>query len=233
MSNKHSTFIEQDNVETFKNSLLTLRNTFLNIKKKEENQKFSELKNSLNNLTRNVHYLKSCGGWRKTHFNLFEILGVQRREEPHSDIIAWLINPEETHGLGNVFLQEFIKKIFNLELPFDSQIKVFRESQKGGDRPDIIVEGNNWLLIIENKIDSSENNSQTLRYANRWRKTGGINKNVFLVYLSPDGRTPISPDFRPVSYRIIRELLERMQFQGDSEFLIRNFINHIFIDLEV
>jgi len=219
------------NIQDFQKGLLRLSSNFAAIEERDKSKRIKEFEISFNNLISRIKDKKEKGVWRKTYFNLFEILGNQWYEDPHSNLLAWLLNPEETHGLGNVFLEKFIEKISDIKLPFD-QIKVVRENQKGGDRPDIEVKGNNWWLIIENKINSSENNSQTLRYAKRWGKKGKIDENVFLVYLSPYGKAPLSSDFHPVSYRKIRELLESMQFHGDSDFLIRNFINHIFIDLE-
>ena len=220
------------NNQDFRNRLLRLSSNFAAIEERDKSKRIKEFEISFNNLISRIKDKKEKGIWRKTYFNLFEIFGNQWYEDPHSNLLAWLLNPEETHGLGNVFLEKFIENISDIKLPFD-QIKVVRENQKGGDRPDIEVKGNNWWLIIENKINSSENNSQTLRYAKRWGKKGKIDENVFLVYLSPNGKAPLSPDFHSVSYREIRELLESMQFHGDSDFLIRNFINHIFIDLEV
>ena len=219
------------NFQDLQKGLLRLTSNFTAIEERDKGKRIKEFEISFNNLISRIKDKKEKGIWRKTYFNLFEILGNQWYEDPHSNLLAWLLNPEETHGLGNVFLEKFIEKISDIKLPFD-QIKVVRENQKGGDRPDIEVKGNNWWLIIENKINSSENNSQTLRYAKRWGKMGKIDENVFLVYLSPNGKAPLSSDFHPVSYRKIRELLESMQFHGDSDFLIRNCINHIYIDLE-
>ena len=41
-------------------------------------------------------------------FNLLKVLGVARSEIHHSRTIAWLLNPRESHGLGNYFLHGFL-----------------------------------------------------------------------------------------------------------------------------
>lgn len=43
--------------------------------------------------------------------NIFEILGVPRREDVHSNFLAWLLNPNESHGYGTFPLQQFLRLI--------------------------------------------------------------------------------------------------------------------------
>ena len=233
ISFKHATVQEQeDHIQNLRSGLLRLRDGLATIYEREEDQRVRDFKMAFDSLISAVKDSRERGVWRKTYFNLFATLGYQRLEETHSNILAWLLNPEEAHGLGDVFLRTFVKRVFDKELPVCFPVKVIRERQEGEDRPDIVVEGNNWWLVIENKIDSTEQEKQTKRYAKRWRIKGKIGENVFFAFLTPSGRSPESGDFKAVSYRLIRELLESMHFQGDSNFLIRHFINHIFFDLE-
>ncbi len=41
-------------------------------------------------------------------FNLFDALGVWHRELQHSWLLAWLLDPRESHGLGDYFLRAFL-----------------------------------------------------------------------------------------------------------------------------
>src|SRR3972149_7475372 len=43
-------------------------------------------------------------------FNIFEALGIVRQEIRHSNFLAWLMNPAQTHGLGDYFLKGFLFK---------------------------------------------------------------------------------------------------------------------------
>lgn len=45
---------------------------------------------------------------RKT---LFDILGIARKEQYHSKMLKWLLDPKESHGLGLLPLQKFLKAI--------------------------------------------------------------------------------------------------------------------------
>jgi len=44
-------------------------------------------------------------------FNIFEALGVVRQELRHSDFLAFLLDPNEAHGLGDVFVRQFLLRI--------------------------------------------------------------------------------------------------------------------------
>ena len=41
-------------------------------------------------------------------FNLFDVLGIWHRELQHSWVIAWLLDPRGSHGLGGYFLRAFL-----------------------------------------------------------------------------------------------------------------------------
>lgn len=44
-------------------------------------------------------------------FNIFDCLRLTRTEICHSNFLAWLLDPNETHGLNDYFLKEFLKEI--------------------------------------------------------------------------------------------------------------------------
>ena len=43
--------------------------------------------------------------------NIFQILNISRAEIRHSNFLAWLLDPNETHGLGNLFLIKFLREL--------------------------------------------------------------------------------------------------------------------------
>lgn len=231
---RNATFIEKEiQLDNFKKGLLRLRNGFATIYEQEKPQRIEEFRVAFTQLISSVKQMQEKGLWRKTYFNLFNTFGYLRLEAVHSNVLAWLLNPEEAHGLGDKFLRFFVYRVFNKKgLPTNFSAKVFREKQEGGYPMDIVVDGNNWWLVIENKIDSDEQEDQTKRYSDIWKRKGKLGDNVLLAFLSPSGWQPESSDFIPVSYKTIRELLECLQFQGDSDILIRHFTDHIFLDFE-
>ena len=41
-------------------------------------------------------------------FNIFEAIGAVRQEVRHSDFLAFLLNPQQNHGLGDTFLKRLL-----------------------------------------------------------------------------------------------------------------------------
>ena len=89
------------------------------------------------------------------NFNIFKVLKAQRNEMLHSSFIAELLNPKGSHGANDTFLQIF-KTIFVDELIDDNGNICSNEIWKFDGRIDILIENNGKVIIIENKIDSSD-----------------------------------------------------------------------------
>ena len=129
-------------------------------------------------------------------FNVFSALDICSDEmRLHSRLLATLLNPEASHGLGNEFLKLFL---IALGLPEDyityckEQIverPIGEVTEATGGRIDIILEDRGHAVIIENKIYAGDQPNQLLRYHNYGVKTFGEN-NFKLVYLTLYGSDP-------------------------------------------
>ena len=98
------------------------------------------------------------GTWRTTGWSIFEVLGIVRREDSHTDLLAWLFRPWEAHGLGVRFLQEFVFAASGKSLPNTKVYASVARKKLSSDAGviDIEVQGDGWLLAVENKIDAHE-----------------------------------------------------------------------------
>jgi hypothetical protein len=85
--------------------------------------------------------------------NIFSIGGRGHYENPISDILAFFINPNEDHGFGSLFLKSVFESA-NVEIPLLEIVKAPKRevSTDSGNRIDLLVEGDEWVLTIENKI---------------------------------------------------------------------------------
>ena len=141
-----------------------------------------------------------------------EILGVSRREISHSGFLAWLLGNLESHNLGEFPIKKFLDIIlkfsndklkskhtdlFNSFVTEDYLIeRLFIKSEyaiKNVGRLDIYIEltlliagqTKNIKLVIENKVESRENNDQTNSYFNFFNPTENDDNIVIYVYLTP------------------------------------------------
>lgn len=105
---------------------------------------------------------------RGEQFNIFHACGVNHYEATHSAIIAEFLNPQGSHGQGDVYLKEFLDIVGkNGTLPvFDtSTASVFTEYVVPNGRLDILIANTkNQAIIIENKIYAGDLWEQLKRY---------------------------------------------------------------------
>ena len=102
----------------------------------------------------------SLGTGRRT--NLFEALGVLDSESPHSDYLAWLLDPAGPLDGGG--LLERLLAYAGVEPMPDGEPTVEREVWLPTGRLDIRVSYDAFTLIIENKVWSGEGDRQVSRY---------------------------------------------------------------------
>ena len=82
--------------------------------------------NELNELFRELESTYQEDRYAIEKFNVFDAFNIQRSELAWSAWIAYLLNPDAKHGMGNVFLKLFLKQ---LGLPED-----FVEKAKKNER---------------------------------------------------------------------------------------------------
>jgi hypothetical protein len=159
-------------------------------------------------------------------FDLFRILKIASREVTMSSILAWILDPNESHNMGDYFLRQFLLNIIiqnksnehlnsrvfsiiNLDILNLSDIYVQTEevfSNKRRGDISLVDNSNKIYILIENKIFSGEGDSQTTSYYQEAQKRyEGYDK--LFVYLTPDGDSPEDPHFLPLSYSTIKDLL--------------------------
>lgn len=137
-------------------------------------------------------------------FNFFNSIAFfdsisRKREDRVSDVFAYLLDPNETHGQGELFLREFLSDIHVEWLPENgwSRIHVSREVlttriESWKCRIDIEIAfriDDGWAAIaIENKLWAEDQNQQISNYARHLEK---MYKGHFkLIYLTSDGEHP-------------------------------------------
>ena len=168
-------------------------------------------------LITNFYKGKALTEWDDIYNNetLLNITGSDRKEEAHSQFIRYLLDPNN-HDLGTLPLELFLRLLvlknssnaaiskYMVELLGKSKnLKVLscvREKVDRNARYDVFLEielnGIKANIIIENKITSTENEGQTIKYANYSKKY----ENPVLVYLSNNDLST-SPDFICISYQ--------------------------------
>lgn len=198
----------------------------MSIEKKDED--------ALREFLADIECLDALSPWTE-RFNIFDILKISRTEIRHSNMLSWLLDTNENHGLGDKFLKNMFLKILkeNEDKEYDSfklllmdlySFRVFRERE----HIDILLVSDKEknVIAIENKIGSSEHNHQLQRYREYLDKEYKDYKKI-LVFLTPDGDEPSDKKWGILTYESILDILDKVyennELQSDVDLLLKNY----------
>ncbi len=92
-------------------------------------------------------------------FNVFDVLRYAEYEIRHSNVLAWLLEPRETHGLGDKFLRRFLESLAPrpdfLKSDFGAEPVKVKEVKREFHYADVAVfldDDRRTLLAVENKV---------------------------------------------------------------------------------
>lgn len=154
-------------------------------------------------------------------FNIFDALGIARAEIRHSNFLAWLLDPIESHGQGSLFLKAVLMDLLKharangFDVPI-SPIELDGEELRGVEirrernNIDLLIKSDEprFVIAIENKIDSGEHSNQLQRYENTVAAEFADWKAMF-VFLTTDSSAASDEGWVPYSYADIHRVLER------------------------
>ncbi len=138
----------------------------------------------------NVDALKDfCGKFRlqfeQLHragklIDFWTVAGLRRDEIRHASVLAWLLNPKESHGFGNTVFQSWMRginfsdgtglndqRIWDAEYRVTTEVRVSTEVDpltESTSRLDIEINSKRFYLCVEVKIDAPEGKDQLRRY---------------------------------------------------------------------
>lgn len=182
------------------------------------------------------------------NFNIFQVLRSERNELRHSNVLAWLFNPSESHGLGETFLRKWLMQVlhhapgggaFGMR-PVDIDgwklldVKVYRE----WENIDILIlltlaKGEKWVVCIENKVDAVQRYGQLDGYRKVVESRFPTATCKLFFFLTKNLEEPADPAFIRTSYERVRDSLaeslsqQRTSIGNDPRVLIEHYIRLI------
>lgn len=172
-------------------------------------------------------------------FNIFESIGMCRQEIRHSNFLAFLLDPQQNHGLGDAFVRKFLQKALEvqcdkkmpitpieLELWALDKIEVVRE----WENIDILLRdhANKLAVVIENKIGSQEHDNQLTRYLESVKREWGGWK-IVPLFLTPNAEKPSDSAYSPLDYELVCNVLDEIAqtragtLNADVRMLIKHY----------
>lgn len=166
---------------------------------------FTELESILDDL-------KTLPVLPKREANLFSAGARGHYENPVSDVLAFYLDPDGEHGLNTLALDALLAclpeasnliSVSALVKPPEREVSTVE-----GNRIDLLLESDEWVMIIENKIGHLLNNpfDDYTAYLDDDSYQG---KKPYFIVLSPNGRSPVG--WTGVSYpELTRQLTSRL-----------------------
>jgi hypothetical protein len=168
---------------------------------------------------------------------------LSTQEIRHSNFLAWLFDPNESHSFGDKIIKDVVCKLVreNREqcekIGFDSitmmlldysSFKIYRERE----HIDLLMVSDSEKIIFcfENKVFSGEHDEQLNRYMRKIEEMYHGYK-VMYIFLTPDGLEASEEDWLTLSYRdlikIIVDDAEKTVLSIQEQVYIDNYINTV------
>lgn len=182
-----------------------------------------------------IDCLNSLNKWSKT-VNIFDVLKIKKTEIRHSNFLAWLMNPNESHSLGTTFIKLFLKhiiknyrdsislNIFDLDDMDLHDLVVLRED----NNIDILAysEQSKFVLCIENKVISDEHDNQLQKYFddvnNRFIN---FDKKLFMYLTLHGDESSDTEHWLSISYEEIYYILKNIYEEENIDDKVKIYLN--------
>jgi hypothetical protein len=178
-------------------------------------------------------------------FNVFDALRITRREINHSNFLAWLLDPAESHGQGDLFLKAVLMDMLRQARQQGKGVPVSPVELDGSDLQGVEIRREwknidlliscqtpSFVVAIENKVDSGEHSGQLKRYRETVDKEFGEAARIF-VFLTPDGESASEAGWVHYAYMDLLKVLARVRrmssgsLGGDVSVFLDHYLNLI------
>lgn len=155
--------------------------------------------------------------------NIFEILGVRDYEIRHSNFLGWLLDPKGNHGVGDYFLKRLLLDVFQDDrscknvIDIHSLLKETIIIHRERHNIDILIEFQDTVVVIENKINAKEGRFQLQNYYDLIKERYNCKSSVF-VFLTKFGEVAsLHESFIELSYNdILTYLNDLITYRSES-----------------
>ena len=203
--------------------------------KSQEKKENAELRKKLRALEKDPN-LVALERRLKREVNVFDILKVSETEIRHSNVLAWLLDANGNHGIGDFLIHRLFTEITGRpgnRINFGN-FRIYRER---GDIDLLLTYENprgkdKVVICIENKVNAKESKGQLRKYQTEV-ETEFHDHEQYFCFLTVAGDEPSSSDWMPLSYEFILDALQdalkiyEFTLNNRAEMIIRQYLSII------
>jgi hypothetical protein len=187
--------------------------------------------------------LDRISGYRN-RFNPIRVMRMEGMEIRHSAILAWLLDPLETHGFDDRFLRAFLAQALSGQDPaqrptsLEVSIADLRDAEVRREKQNIDLfvssEKNRWAFVIENKFHSQQHGGQLKRYIDHAEAEAKVSgkefklRGIFLTLREEAPSEDAQDSYVTMRYEDICKILTMLMEGGATNLTVevRQFLIH-------
>jgi PD-(D/E)XK nuclease superfamily len=154
-------------------------------------------------------------------FNIFEALGIAHAEIRHSNFLAFILDPRESHGQSHLFLSALLMDLLKIapeKLRPLSPIEIDGidlrgvEVRREWNSIDLLITSQQppFVIVLENKIWAGEHSNQLGRYKETIRRYYADARPLY-VFLTPDRSNASDDEWVSYGYADLHRILSRVR----------------------
>ncbi len=177
-------------------------------------------------------------------FNPIRVMRMESMEIRHSAILAWLLDPIETHGFDDKFLRAFLSQALRGQdgkhrpTALDVSQADLRDAEIRREKQNVdlfvVCPSNGWAFTIENKFHSKQHSGQLQRYFDHAVEEAKLSKlefkhcGIFLTLHEEDPDVQARESYVTLRYSAICAILDTLLNRRDANIAVevRHFLNH-------
>jgi hypothetical protein len=163
-------------------------------------------------------------------FNVFDVLKSAESELRHSNMLAWLLDPDESHGLHEFFLRRWLMLVLHeaadqeRDLGLDpvevdtepfTRVEVLREWHHIDVLVKIRLMNEEWVIAIENKVKATQSQGQLERYRKDVERVFPHARKVFL-FLTKSTEIPADERYISTRYETVQRVVSLCLEEGND-----------------
>ena len=160
---------------------------------------------------------------RLGQFNIFDVLKSVHHEVRHSNVLAWLLDPNQSHGLRDLFLRRWLMQAFHASTggggsfldPVEIDATPFHSVQvrREWNHIDLLIEiqtesDETWVICVENKIKAWQSAGQLQKYRERVEHAYPTATQRAYLFLTVRGEQPEDVPYAETTYQEVLQALQ-------------------------
>ncbi len=201
-----------DRISSWEDHIRSMEGEWGKISQRQTTSLLADWREAMSEMRHQHDRLVSDGLWVSGPSDFLDIIDLARHENTHSRMLEWLLRPTSRHGLGCGLVRRLVKHCRGEPVPAPMAVRRVVFSHRRNNREaDLVVWGQSFTLIIENKVDALEQPDQCDDlYENYKNEIAPL-----FLFLTPNGSQPHTATtsgaqsaFKTLSWPKLRAMLE-------------------------